>query len=320
MVTTMHEGPLLTPLAEDCDVLRRALLADPLPRVWQLDAESARRLHREGVLAARAAWQPPVDELAVVVDELAPEAGVPAIRRYRRDGHEAALAETVVVWLHGGGWVLGDLDTADAAARTICDLSGWMVLSVDYRCAPVDRFPTAVDDSLAALDWALERYPRVVVAGDSAGGNLAGVAAQLRGGHPSLVGQVLIYPTSDPRLESRSAREFVEGPFLTRRDMEWFYEQYLARADDYDSPLVDLARAFGTRSVTPVPAVILTVGHDPLRDEGIEYARLLAESGFEVTWIHAPDLYHGAYSNSGLLPTAEARVREVWSAAHRMFI
>lgn len=308
--------PLIGPLAPDCEVLRQSLIDDPLPPVWQLAAQSARRIHRSRILAALPDWRPALESLPVAVDDLPGQDSMPAMRRYR---HEGSIPDTCVVWLHGGGWVLGDLDTADATARTACDATGWTVLAVDYRCAPAAPFPAAVTDALAAADWALSRYERVVIGGDSAGANLAAVVAQQRGHHRSLVGQVLVYPVVDTRMDSPSAREFVEGPLLTRRDMEWFFDQYVPNEADRDSSLIDLRTGFADRGVVPVTAVVLTVGHDPLRDEGIAYARLLDDNAHEVTWIHAPELHHGAFTQSGFLSSAAVRVREVWSAARRSF-
>jgi len=187
---------------------------------------------------------------------------------------------------------------------------------VDYGCAPEHPFPRAVDDAIAGVDWLLGQGGDVVVAGDSAGATLAAVAARQLSARPGLVGQVLVYPATDPSLSSESAHEFVEGPFLTRRDMEWFYDRYLGAGDRAD-PRADLA---GHPSSSPsVPAIVFTVGHDPLRDEGIDYARALADAGGEVEWIHAPDLYHGAFTQAGVLPTAGDRVRQVCAAAQRLF-
>jgi acetyl esterase len=238
---------------------------------------------------------------------------LPPMRRYVPDRVAPALT---LVWLHGGGWVLGDLDTADAICRTLCDLTGWEVVSVGYRCAPDHPFPAAADDALAVTDWMLAERDRVVVGGDSAGGSLAAGVAQERGAHPRLVGQLLVYPATDPQLRSASAHTFVEGPFLTRRDMEWFYEQYLS-PDDVADPRVDLTRALDAGA--HAAAVVLTVGHDPLRDEGIAYARALVDGGGLVTWIHAPELFHGAFTQCGVLPSAANRVREVCAAALSVF-
>ncbi len=299
-------------LAPDCEALRQVLIANPLPPIWQLDAKQARTMHRELNLAALPGWTPPLDQLGVSTSELDLGDGLPPVRRYRAASGNDSVA---MVWLHGGGWVLGNLDTADPTARTACAATGWDVLSVDYRCAPLSPFPAAVIDALAAVDWALDNYAAVIVGGDSAGGNLAAVVAQQRGARPNLIGQVLVYPVVDPSLSSASAHEFADNPFLTRRDMQWFYDQYVPDPADRSNPLVDLVAGFDDRDVTPVPAVVLTVGTDPLRDEGISYAERLGENSHRVTWIHAPELFHGAFTQSGYLPSASARVTEVWTAA-----
>jgi len=310
------DAELIAPLADDCEALRRDLLQQELPAVWSLDAQTARRLHREGADAVLTAWQPPLAALPVTFLDEPARAGRPAVRVYRRDTAADAEPPVVVVWLHGGGWVLGDLATGHGAAMTACALTGWDVASVDYRCAPIDRFPAAIDDALAGVRSYLDAGRRVVVAGDSAGGNLAAVAARILAGHPGLVGQVLVYPATDPALSFESARSFTEGPFLTRRDMEWFYDQYLSTDADRTDPRVDLMSSLPKG--TEPPAVVFTVGHDPLRDEGIAYGRLLAGSGVAVTMIHAPELFHGCITQSGLLPSSAVRVGEMWSAAHAL--
>ena len=312
----MTSLPEPAPLAPDCEALRADLIANPLAPIWQLDAADARALHIQLTVEGRAGWLPPLADLPVSSEDLPGTDGVPPMRRYRR---EVADPSVCLLWFHGGGWVLGNLETTDATARTACAAKGWEVISVDYRCAPIDPFPAAINDALAAADWALAHHSRVVVGGDSAGGNLAAAVAQQRGGHPGLVGQVLVYPATDPTLGYPSASQFVDGPFLTRRDMEWFYDQYVPTASDRASVLVDLVRDYEDREVVPTAAIVLTVGHDPLRDEGVAYARMLAEAGASVSWIHAPELFHGAFSQSGFLPSAAARVDEVWSTAHRVF-
>jgi acetyl esterase len=311
----VNSDELVAPLAPDCEALRLDLIERQLPTVWSLDAETARRLHREGAEIVRAAWQPPLDSLPVATDDIAAAEGRPAMRIYRNtDTSEAAVT---VAWFHGGGWVLGDLETGHPAAVTACALTGWDVVNVDYRCAPVHRFPAAIDDAITATEWLLAQGRRVVVAGDSAGGNLAGVVAQKLAVRPGLIGQVLVYPAVDPTMSYPSAAEFTEGPFLTRRDMEWFFDEYLPAGQDPADDRVDLLSA--TPDGSPVPAVVFTVGHDPLRDEGIAYARLLATRGAEVTWLHAPELFHGAVTQSGVLPSSAARVQEVWAAAQQLF-
>ncbi|MBK9741255.1 MAG: alpha/beta hydrolase fold domain-containing protein [Actinobacteria bacterium] len=313
----MTGPPLQVELAPDCAALRRDLIERAIPPVSALPPEEARRLSREGNLAAAAAWTPPLASLPVVVDDLPVPEGLVAMRRYLPTG--ADHPTTTLMWLHGGGWVLGDLDTTDATARTACALTGFEVVTVDYRCAPASPFPAAARDVLAAADWLLSTRGAVVVAGDSAGGNLAGVVAQQRGSHPALVGQVLVYPCTDPSLASPSAHAFTEGPFLCRRDMQWFYDRYLPVGADRTDPLVSLVHGLARHDLPSVPAVVYTVGHDPVRDEGIDYAAELARRGHSVTWLHAPELHHGSFTNSGILPSSARRVDEVWAATTRMF-
>lgn len=285
--------------------------------MWGLDPETARRLHREGNDATRAAWQPHLDTLAVAAEDLVlPDApdGV-GMRAYRPAGPRP---DRTLAWIHGGGWVLGSIETADAICRTMADLTGWEVVSIDYRCAPDHPFPAAVDDVLAAVRWLLAERSWVAVGGDSAGATLSAVVAREIG--PGLRGQLLVYPATDPHLRSASAQEFVDGPFLTRRDMEWFYAQYLPEGAVED-PRANLTlpahdHAAGPR---PVPAVVLTVGHDPLRDEGIAYASSLRDAGAPVTWIHAPELFHVAFTQAGVLPSAMRRVTQVCDAARSLF-
>jgi acetyl esterase len=304
--------PLIGPLAPDCAERRRTLIELDVPPVWSLDPAVAVQLSREGNAATAAAWEPSLDSLPVHSTDFAADESHVALRWYRHT--QPAGARAVIMWLHGGGWVLGDLATTDATARTACALTGADVVSVDYRCAPAARFPAAVDDAMAAADWLLAQGRRVLVAGDSAGANLAAVVALERASHPGLLGQVLVYPATDPELASESAQEMTEGPFLARRDMEWFYDQYLTSAADRQDPRVNLQARALPAAIAAVPAVVLTVGHDPLRDEGIAYASQLAAQGCDVRWIHAPELFHGAFSQSGVLRSGDRRVRQVWSA------
>lgn len=281
----MSDQPRVVPLAADCEALRRTIIENPLPPVWSLTPAEARRLNSEGNAVRAAAWRPPLADLPVDVDDIAGSGSLVAMRRYVPSG--GAEHAPAILWLHGGGWVLGDLDTADATARTACVLTGAEVFSVDYRCAPADPFPAAAEDALAAADWLLDGGRQVVVGGDSAGANLAAMVAQQRGAHPGLVGQVLVYPATDPTLSSESARDFTEGPFLSRRDMQWFYDLYLADPANLADPRVDLRIGLEGSPAAQVPAVVLTVGHDPLRDEGIDYVRMLEAAGGSVMAIHA---------------------------------
>jgi len=314
---------LVRPCPDDCERMRQDLIARDLPPVWSLDAAVARRLHREGVDATQAAWQPSLASMPVTVEDLPAADGRVAMRRYLPSGPprpDAAPSRVTLIWFHGGGWVLGDLETGHAAALSACAATGWEVVSVDYRCAPVDRFPTAVHDAISATTWLLDLDRRVVVGGDSAGGNLAGAVAFACGDHPGLVGQVLVYPAADPSMSRASIGEFTTGPWLTDRDMGWFYDQYLPDDAARTDPRVDLLAAAAESGTSPVDAVVLTVGHDPLRDEGIALAEALRARGGRVTALHAPELFHGVLTSAGLLPSGQARVDELWATARQMFM
>jgi acetyl esterase len=207
----------------------------------------------------------------------------------------------LVVFYHGGGWVLGDLDTHDPLCRLTCRDAGVHVLSIDYRLAPEHPAPAAVDDAYAAFTWAYEHAEdlgaipgKVAVGGDSAGGNLAAVVSQIaRGeGGPAPVLQWLIYPRTDFTAQTRSLTLFADGFLLTKADMDWFEAQYvdgsgLDPADPRISPL--LAESL---SGLP-PALIATAGFDPLRDEGDSYAAALTAAGTHVDLRSMGSLTHG---------------------------
>lgn len=221
-----------------------------------------------------------------------------AVRHYRPANGQAA---PLLVFYHGGGWAIGDLDTHDALCRLTCRDAGIHVLSVDYRLAPEHPAPAAIDDALAAFEWAYEYAGelgaiagKVAVGGDSAGGNLAAVVSQLArdGGGPTPVLQWLIYPRTDFTAQSRSLSLFARGFLLTKRDMDWFEAQYLRgsdidRADSRVSPL--LAESLSGLA----PALIAVAGFDPLRDEGESYAAALRAAGTAVDLRCLCSLTHG---------------------------
>jgi acetyl esterase len=232
-------------------------------------------------------------------------AGTIPVRVYRPD---AAGPLPTVVFFHGGGWVIGDLDTHEGACRTLCRDVEAVVVSVDYRRAPEHRFPAAVEDSCAALAWVAAHIAdyggdarRLVVAGDSAGGNLAAVCAQqARDAGLSLAAQVLIYPAVDLVGDYPSRTENAEGYLLTLDDMRWFAEQYVgitegdprAAALAVDPRLSPLQAS----SLTGLPpAVVVTAEFDPLRDEGNAYADALERAGVRVKHKELPGLIHGFY-------------------------
>lgn len=301
---------LFAPLAPDCEALRLQLVDSQNSRPLMTDPLDVQEWERSRVPLIRSYWRPDPDTIPVTaVDDVI--AGVP-VRLYAPVSKSSP--ETTLVWIHGGGWVFGDIDAADPVARTACDLTGWAVVSVDYRLAPQHPFPAGVDDSIAVTAALLDLGHRIVVGGDSAGGNLAAVVARHFIGHEGLAGQVLVYPCIDPSLSTPSAHEFVDGPFNTRAGLEWCYRHYLNGASPQD-PRVDLT---GAVPAGLAPAVVLTVGHDPLRDEGIAYARALIDSGVPTRHFHAPDSFHGSFGLSGLLQSAAVEVERVWASAVRL--
>jgi len=243
--------------------------------------------------AAGSAARPPGPAMAEVTElELG---GVPTTR-YTPEGADGAA----VVFFHGGGWVLGSRTTHDGTARYLADHSGATVYSVDYRLAPEHRFPAAFDDAVAAtcelLDGVQEQIDpgRVAVAGDSAGGNLAAAATiALRGsGRPDLRAQLLVYPAVDATMGLPSYGAFADGPFLTAKDMAWFYEQYApdSSADDWR-----LSPAAAEDLSGLPPALVITAGNDVLRDEGEAYAQALAEAGVEASAARQLGVTHGFF-------------------------
>jgi acetyl esterase len=235
--------------------------------------------------------------------------------------HGFATPGPLVVFFHGGGHVIGDLDTHDQPCRFIAKESDAAVLAVDYRMGPEHRFPAAVDDALAAFRWAVaEAEPlgadpqRIAVAGDSAGGNLATVIAQLAvaDGGPKPAFQALIYPVCDYSVKRPSYATFATGFFLTREEMDWFRDNYFASEDQHSDPRASPILAEDLSGQPP--AYILTAGFDPLRDEGEAYAERLREAGVEVTLKREPDLVHGFINAVGLSRRAREAMEPVAAA------
>ncbi len=213
----------------------------------------------------------------------------------------------LLVYFHGGGWVMGDLETFDAPLRALTNAAQTIVVSVDYRLAPEYKFPTAVNDCYAATKWVAENASalngdgaRIAVGGESAGGNLAAVVALMARdlGFPSLSCQVLIYPVTDLSRKYLSQSKF-DGYFISREDMLYFEKHYLRAEEDrqnvYASPL--LAKDFAGLP----PALVVTAGYDPLHDEGEAYARRLREAGVAVNYYCYEDMIHGFFGFAGMM-------------------
>jgi len=227
-----------------------------------------------------------------------------------------------LVYFHGGGWVVCDLDTHDSVCRAIARRATAVVVAVDYRLSPEHKFPAAVEDCFAAVQWVAANAAhlgidprRIAVGGDSAGGNISTVMclkARDEGG-PELAMQVLVYPVTNlASFETASYAEFGEGYYLTRAEMEWFRNQYLSDLEDarsaYASPL--LAADLGGLP----PALVITAECDPLRDEGEAYARRLALAGGEVTATRYCGMIHPFFSLGGMLKQGPRAIEQVASA------
>lgn len=209
----------------------------------------------------------------------------------------------ILVYFHGGGWVRGNIDTHDDLCRSITNAADCVVLSVDYRRSPEHRFPVPFDDAYAATEWAAEYGAvvggdpdRLAVGGDSAGGNLA-AAVSLRArdsGGPPLVYQLLLYPITDYAFDTESYHENAEGYMLTRRGMQWYWDHYLERDLDGRHPYASPLQARSLEGLPP--AMVLTAGYDPLRDEGAAYADRLRDADVDVRHEHFDDMLHAFVS------------------------
>ncbi len=229
----------------------------------------------------------------------------------------------VLMYFHGGGWVIGNIETHDVLCRDLTDGAGCVTVSVDYRLAPEHRFPAAPDDCYAATKWVAEHASalnidanRVAVGGDSAGGNLAAVVSQMARDQkgPKIACQLLIYPATDCANETASQREFSkDGYILSRSDMDWFYNHYLT-AKDKTNPY---ACPGLTKNLAGLPpAFVLTAEIDPLRDEGEAYGEALRKAGVKVRLKRYNGVCHGFVSMASLLDQGKQAVAECCSELH----
>ncbi len=255
-------------------------------------------------------------EMATVTDHVVPgPAGDIPVRVYVPTTEPGP--RPVLVYFHGGGWVIGDLDTHDGTVRAVAEGSGVTVVSVDYRLAPENPFPAAIDDCLAAVHWVVDHAAeldvdpaRLAVGGDSAGGNLAAVAAiELRDTTVDVGFQLLIYPVTDSTMAHPSIDENAEGYFLTKATMAWFWQQYVGDGD-MTGPRVSPMHAPDAALTGLPPALVITAEYDPLRDEGEAYAARLAAAGVDVTVTRYDSVIHGFFSMRDLVPEGKAAVDE----------
>lgn len=249
--------------------------------------------------------------------EVPRDSGPVRVRVYRPAPPGDGALHPLVVMMHGGGWVRGDLDTHDWSARSLCNAAPAVVVAVDYRRSPEHRFPAALDDTYAVVSWASENAVmlgadpgRVVVAGDSAGGNLAAAVAMLgrdRQG-PAIAGQILLYPALDARCNTASCTEFRDGYFLTLEKLRWYWQQYLPEGDGGANPLMSPLRADDLSGLPP--ALVITAEFDPLRDEGEAFAEQLQEAGVPATAKRYNGLIHAFTLMSRLIPEAQDAIED----------
>ena len=298
----------------------------PLPPYYDVPPAVARRLYRD----SRAALTPDPPAVESVQLLLAPgPAGPVPVRRYRPAGATKDERIPALVYYHGGGWVIGDLDTHDAVCRTLANLARCAVFSVEYRKAPEAPFPAAVDDCFAATQYvAAQAAPlgvdagRIAVGGDSAGGNLAAAITLLArdANGPAISFQLLIYPATDQQLGFPSVDRNGDGYLLTKRAMLYFRGHYLPHEQTWldcrASPL--LAQSLANLP----PAFVLTAGYDPLVDEGRAYADRLAREGVKTEYRNYADMIHGFITMGRVLDTANVALadcaralREAWAGA-----
>lgn len=270
---------------------------------------------------ARAQMTPPARPLAEVGQiedrRIAGPGGELTIRIYspRETSAANSNARPLLVFFHGGGWVVGDLTTHDGLCRHLANAAGAATISVDYRRAPESKYPAAAEDAHAAVRWAAENArelgadpARVIVCGDSAGGNLAAVAALMardRGG-PRIACQVLLYPVTDCHFETPSYAEFSAGYYLTRGAMQWFFQQYVARPEQIYEPYVSPLREKSLAGLPP--ALVITAECDVLRDEGEAYAARLQAAGVAVEQIRCAGMIHGFLRRTDVFPQARETI------------
>ncbi len=307
-------------LASDMHALiSLARLAGTRSYVNGLPPAKARIENRRGALAVSA--HPPIPMAKVEAVEIPAQPGPVPARFYLPGGLPAGTPPPLLVFFHGGGWVIGDLDTHDGLCRFLAAAAGTAVLSIDYRLAPEHPFPAPVDDAWTAFSWAAENAAklgidpaRIAVGGDSAGGNMAAVVSLLaRGaGGATPAFQLLIYPVTDSAGELPSRRLFAAGFMLTKEDMDLFEAHYLPPGTDSHDPRVSILEIEDLSGLPP--AYVATAGFDPLRDEGEAYALRMRAAGVQVALRRHPGLIHGFANDTAISRTARGAMLEAAGA------
>jgi acetyl esterase/lipase len=305
-------------LDPDAQLILDAMIAAGRPPFETLTPAGARQQMRD-IRAALKQPVPPVAEVQALA-AAGPHGEIP-VRLYRGHAVKPGEQQPVVVFFHGGGWLFGDLETHDNMCRSIAGLADCTVISVDYRLAPENKFPAAIDDAFAATQWIARNaatlnldLARLAVAGDSAGGNLAAVVALMaaRSGAIRIGFQILLYPATDLGMTHDSYRRAGAQFNLTAAAMRWFREHYLTSPDQIEDWRASPLRA--KEFVGVPPALIVTAGCDPLCDEGEDYAHLLEAHGVPVTLRRFPGQMHGFVSMAGFLRAADEILAAIGTA------
>lgn len=311
----MNQGTNLDPQAQ---FVLEQLKALGVPPMETLPPEEARVWANFSPLAG-----PPEKVESVINRSIdGPDGEIP-VRIYIPNGEGPFPA---LVFYHGGGWVIGDLDTVDVPCRRIANQTSCVVISVDYRLAPEHKFPAAIEDAYAAAKWVADHADsiqvdpnRIAVGGDSAGGNLATVVALMardKGG-PSFVQQILLYPVTNHSFDTNSYEENADGYFLTKATMMWFWNHYLRNEQDGKNPYASPLLADDLSGLPP--ALIITAGFDPLRDEGEAYAERLKSAGVPVETTRYESMIHGFFWMPGAIEQGKKAIDQVASTLKRAF-
>jgi acetyl esterase len=294
--------------------------AAPLHTITPAQARIQFKESRQAIVA-------PTQEVAQAADQSIPgPGGMIPIRLYRPLGSRLHDKLPALVYFHGGGWVLGDLDTHDALCRALSNQARCAVINVDYRLAPEHKFPAAVEDAWVATRYVAEHAAelgvdpkRIAVGGDSAGGNLATVVAlTFRDlGHPQLRFQLMIYPATDFAMDTPSHAEFAQGYMLTREKMTYFCNSYLRGAADAGDWRASPLKAQDLSGLPP--ALVITASHDPLRDEGKAYADRLTAAGVSARYQCYDGMMHGFFAMGGAIDLANRALTDAAAELARAF-
>ena len=257
-----------------------------------------------------------------VEDIKIPSAAGPIPARIYTPSNETSLP--VLVWFHGGGWVVGDLESADATARHLCNESSSVIISIDYRLAPETKFPGASDDCYTATQWVSENASslnadpeKIAVGGDSAGGNLAAVVSLMARDNqgPKIGFQLLVYPVTEMNFNTKSYIDNAEGYQLSRDGMIWYWDHYLEDKEAANNPYAAPMKAESLQNLPP--ALIITAEYDPLRDEGKAYAERLKAEGVTTQYTMYSGMIHGFFGMASVVDKGRAAVKEAADAMRK---